>query len=67
MPLPRRLAGRTLAASDIGARTGLFVLAVQHDGEVLTNPPATTVLRPDAELVVLGDAAQRAVFSAAFG
>ncbi len=62
LPLPRRLAGRTLAESGIGARTGLLVLAVQRDGEVVTNPTAGTRLERGAELVVLGDEEQRRRF-----
>lgn len=63
LPLPRRLVGRTLAESEIGARTGLFVLAIQRDGHVVTNPPASTPLEQGAELVVLGDEEQRRRFA----
>jgi K+/H+ antiporter YhaU regulatory subunit KhtT len=55
--------GRTLAESEIGARTGLFVLAIQRDGHVVTNPPASTPLEQGAELVVLGDEEQRRRFA----
>ena len=54
LPLPRRLVGRTLAESEIGARTGLFVLAIQRDGHVVTNPPASTPLAPTAGTVHSG-------------
>ena len=67
LPLPRRLDGRTLAESGIGAKTGLSVLAVRHDGAVVTNPPAATVLEVGSELVCLGDPAQRAAFVSALG
>lgn len=42
-PLPRQLDGKTLAESNIGARTGLNVIAVQQNGEVVTSPPVSTV------------------------
>jgi voltage-gated potassium channel len=56
--LPRKLIGKTLAESGIGARTGLLVLAIQEEKQVITNPPANTTLHADAELVMIGDQAQ---------
>jgi len=67
VPVPRRLAGRTLAESQIGQRTGLLVLAVQQNGEVHTNPTAATPLPGGGELVLIGDEAQRSRFDAAYG
>ena len=66
LPLPRELVGKTLAESAIGARTGLLVLAIQQDGQCLTNPPAVTPLEAGAELVVLGDEEQRRRFEAVY-
>lgn len=66
VPVPRRLAGRTLAESQIGLRTGLLVLAVQHDGQVLTNPAASTRLPADGELILIGDESQRRRFRETF-
>jgi len=66
VPLPASLIGRTLADSGIGARTGLHVIAIQQNGQTVTNPPATTVLTPLAELVVLGSTDQREQFKALF-
>jgi Trk K+ transport system NAD-binding subunit len=66
VPLPASLIGRTLADSGIGARTGLHVIAIQQNGQTVTNPPATTVLTPSAELVVLGSTDQREQFKALF-
>jgi Trk K+ transport system NAD-binding subunit len=66
VPLPASLIGRTLAGSGIGARTGLHVIAIQQNGQTVTNPPATTVLTPSAELVVLGSTDQREQFKALF-
>jgi Trk K+ transport system NAD-binding subunit len=67
IPVPARLAGRTLADSEIGARTGLSVLAIDDGGDVLTSPPPGAVLPAGASLVVLGDRSQRAAFESAFG
>jgi Trk K+ transport system NAD-binding subunit len=63
LPLPKRLVGKTLAESEIGARTGLLVLAVERDGAFVTNPPASTRLEQGAALVVLGDDAHRRRFA----
>ena len=65
--LPRSLWGRTLAETGIGAQTGLNVIAVQHNGELVTNPPADIQLDRGAELVMLGDAEQRQEFVEHFG
>ena len=66
-PLPRGLAGKTLAESNIGARTGLSVIAVQRDGERVTSPPATTMLLPGSELLMFGGAKQHRQFIEIFG
>ena len=67
MALPRSLYGKPLAETGIGARTGLNVIAIQHNGEVRTNPPASTVLVPGAELLMLGSSQQRQEFIDVFG
>jgi voltage-gated potassium channel len=67
VPLPAVLHGRTLSESGIGARTGLNVIAVQKDGMLVTNPPASLRLEPQSELVMLGSPQQRKAFAAAFG
>lgn len=66
-PLPRQLHDKTLAQTQIGARTGLTVIAVQRDGEISTDLNASTVLEPGSELLMLGDAQQRQDFASAFG
>ena len=65
--LPRTLDGKTLAESNIGAQTGLNVIAIQQNGEVITNPPPSTTLKTGAELLMFGDAAQRRQFVELFG
>ena len=67
IPLPSALGGKTLAKSAIGARTGLTVIAVQQNGEIITSPPAFTMLRPGSELLMFGDAHQRRHFTDLFG
>ena len=65
--LPQMLDGNTLAESNIGAQTGLNVIAIQQNGEVITSPPASITLEPGAELLMFGDAQQRRQFVAFFG
>ncbi len=51
---PRSLVGRTLAASGIRERTGCTVIAVQREGETMTNPKPDIVMRSDDELILIG-------------
>jgi voltage-gated potassium channel len=67
VPLPAALAGRTLEQSAIGERTGLNVIAVQRDGRLETNPPASAPLLAGSELIMLGSPQQRQAFADAFG
>ncbi|HEX3037120.1 MAG TPA: TrkA family potassium uptake protein, partial [Thermodesulfobacteriota bacterium] len=64
--LPKSLEGKKLAESDIGAHTGLNVIAVQQDGNVITNPSPSTTLLPGSELVMLGNIQQRQEFAELF-
>jgi Trk K+ transport system NAD-binding subunit len=66
VPLPRSLADRTLGESAIAARTGLTVIAVQQNGRMITNPPDSTPLTEDSELVVLGSTKSRQTFAEKF-
>jgi Trk K+ transport system NAD-binding subunit len=61
-PIPPSLAGKALASSAIGAETGLNVIAIRDNGSLLTNPPASTLLPADGELVMLGTSEQRQGF-----
>jgi voltage-gated potassium channel len=66
IPVPASLAGTSLAASGIGSRTGLSVVAIQ-EGERMVAPLALeTVLPGGAQLIVLGSDDQRAAFAEAF-
>jgi len=62
VPLPGGLAGKTLAETEIGARTGLCVIAVQRGGQVETSPAPSERLVAGSALVALGSAEQRRTF-----
>jgi K+/H+ antiporter YhaU regulatory subunit KhtT len=67
VPLPKSLAGKTLMEAAIGERTGLNVIAVQHDGQVASTPPADQQLVSGMSLIVLGTPGQRDGFRQAYG
>jgi Trk K+ transport system NAD-binding subunit len=64
--VPRSLAGRTLADTQIGARTGLNVVAIEHNGSFRTALAPDTSLPPDGRLVMIGTEAQTEAFVEAF-
>ena len=66
VPLPSSLVGKTIAQANIGARTGLNVIAIQRDGRVVTNPQPGGKLMQGSELVALGTTAQRERFATVF-
>ncbi|MEO8934369.1 MAG: NAD-binding protein [Xanthomarina sp.] len=55
IPVPKSLENKTLAESNIGARTGLSVIAIKENFEVVTLLPANTMLPQGAEIVMLGN------------
>ena len=63
----RHQEGFSLAESEVGARSGLNVITLQQDGQVINNPAASTKLQTGAEMVLLGTAAQRQAFQEEFG
>ncbi|MDJ0850019.1 MAG: NAD-binding protein [Myxococcota bacterium] len=65
-PVPARLAGRTLGETDLGARTGLNVIAVQKPDGPAVNPVGETGLEDGQELVMLGTPEQLAEFRKTF-
>lgn len=67
VPLPYSLYGKTLVETEIGARTGLTVIALQQDGETITDLTASTVLTPNTQLLMLGDTQQGRDFAKLFG
>ena len=66
VPLPDSLDGKTLAEAEIGARTGLNVIAVRQNGRVVTNPGANQTLERGTELVALGSTTARERFQEAY-
>jgi voltage-gated potassium channel len=62
VPLPRSLANKTLAEAEIGARTGLNVIAIQENGSVRTDLARDLRLPGGSEIVVLGSTEQRLRF-----
>lgn len=58
-PIPERLFGKTLAASEIGSLTGLNVIGIREEGALVANPGPDTTLEAGGELVMLGTAEQR--------
>ena len=66
VPLPPSLADKTLADAGIGARTGLNVIGVQKDGQVVTNLSPDQPLVKGSALVALGSAEQRERFGAVY-
>ena len=65
--LPPSLENKTLAESGIGSRTGLSVVAVQQDGQLVTNLRASMQLEAGTQLMMLGSVQQRRAFTDAFG
>ncbi len=66
VPLPPSLAERTLAEAEIGARTGLNVIGVQQDGQIVTTLPPDQRLAKGSTLIALGSAEQRERFGAVY-
>ena len=67
LELPASLGGKTLAQTEIASRTGLSVVAVQHDGKLVTNLRSSMRLETGSQLFVFGDVRQRREFSETFG
>ncbi len=66
VPTPSSLLDKTLAESQIGALTGLIVLAIETGTETITNPPPSTVFPPKSRLLMLGTNEQRQNFGEVF-
>ncbi len=64
--VPPSLAGKTLAESQIGARTGLTVVAVDDAGRFLVNPRAESILPAEARLYLIGTAEGLSAFHRLF-
>ncbi|QQS48499.1 MAG: NAD-binding protein [Acidobacteriota bacterium] len=62
-PAPESLAGKTLAESRIGERTGLIVIGIEEGDRCLTNPRPDQMLTPGCNLLMLGSDQQRQSFT----
>jgi Trk K+ transport system NAD-binding subunit len=65
--LPDGLAGQSLAEAEIGAKTGLNVIALQREGTIETNPRPSRELAPGTFLLALGSPDQRQRFRDVYG
>lgn len=66
LDVPESMAGKTLRESNIGARTGLNVIAIEH-GDRMILPGPDTELPAGAHLVALGTAGQIGEMKRMFG
>jgi Trk K+ transport system NAD-binding subunit len=66
VPIPRELAGRTLAEADVSRKTGSTVIAWQVDGAMTLSPDPNVPLPGGAELILIGTAAAEEKFLAEF-
>ena len=64
--LPPSLENKTLAEAGIGSRTGLSVVAVRQEGQLVTKLRASMQMEPGAQLIMLGSVQQRRAFDDAF-
>ncbi|SDW79810.1 potassium channel family protein [Aequorivita viscosa] len=64
--MPQSLAGKSLAESGIGAKTGLSVIAIKENSEVETLLSANTILPQGAEIIMLGNIEMRDKFNELF-
>ncbi len=67
VPVPPELVGRTLIESEIRKETGCSVVAVEHDGESLINPPPDMPLPRTAEIIIIGTTEGERKFLAKYG
>jgi Trk K+ transport system NAD-binding subunit len=63
VPVPDALVGETLSVSQIGARTGLIVIALENNDHCVSNPPPDWRLTPGCKLLMLGTDRQRQTFT----
>ena len=66
VPVPSALAGKTLGMSGIGSRTGMSVVAIQRNGDLITPLTIETTLAAGTDLLMLGSLEQRKTFADAF-
>lgn len=62
LEVPTSLIGRSLRDSEIGAKSGLNVVAIESHGALLSNPPPDTALDQESQLYAIGSSEQRRRF-----
>jgi voltage-gated potassium channel len=67
LKVPESLVGRSLRDGEIGAKSGLNVVAIENGGALLSNPPADTPLEAESQLFAIGSSDQRRRFHDLFG
>ncbi|MCY3737299.1 MAG: NAD-binding protein [Gemmatimonadaceae bacterium] len=67
LPVPRGLAGTSIAGSEIRPRTGCSVVAVSRDGSTSVNPDPTEALPPGGEMILIATAEGERLFLKEFG
>jgi Trk K+ transport system NAD-binding subunit len=67
IPVPKVLAGKTLAEANIRHQTGCSVIGIDSDEQTMTNPSPESILPEDAEMVVIGTPAGETEFLRLFG
>jgi Trk K+ transport system NAD-binding subunit len=65
--VPPSLVGRSLLESEIGAKSGLNVVAIETNGHLLSNPSADALLDADGQLYAIGSSEHRRRFQDLFG
>ena len=66
IPIPKSLEGKSLSESGIGAKTGLSVIAIKENSEVVTLLSPQTELPHGAEIVMLGNIDMKHKFNKIF-
>lgn len=66
VPVPRSLAGKTIASSSVREQTGLSIVAVVRDDDMQVNPEPATELSADAEIILIGSVEAEDRFMARF-
>ncbi len=67
IPVPKHLAGKSLAEANIRHKTGCSVIGIDSDDKTMTNPGPDSQLPADGEMVLIGTPAGETEFLRCFG
>ncbi len=67
IPVPASLAGRTLAEAAVREKTGCTIIATVSKGQMAVNPPPTSPLPAQGDLLLIGDSQTEQRFIDVFG